>query len=189
MAKPLPFVTAPAPLVRRVGNPATGVLELPVVGDLSVNESQFIAESVGKCSSFVEIAKLSNKIAKIEKMAPLAAHRFISQCIASALGMGDDPKGKAAEIHENRRLKFAEEIEALTLLLTRQQWRRQVAMATAMIRYRVPGCEGYTEEDMQKEPESLVLALAQFAMEEQVSRMETPTEAEADAETAEGLGK
>jgi hypothetical protein len=159
------------------------------MGDLSVRESQFIAETVGKWSSFVEIAKLSNKIARIEKMAPLAAHRFISQCIASALGMGDDPKGKAAEIHENRRLKFAEEIESLTSMLTRHQWRRQVAMAAAMVRFRVPGCEEYTEEDVEKLPESLVLALSQFAMEEQVARMETPTEAEADAETVEGLGK
>jgi len=189
MAKPLPFVVSPVALTRRVGNPTVGVLELPVMGDLSVRESQYIAETVGKWSPFVEIAKLSNRIAQSDKIAPFAAHKFLSQCISSALGMGEDPKGKAAEIHEDRRLRYAEHIEALTSMLTRHQWRRQVAMAAAMLRFRVPGCEGYTEEDTEKLPEALVLALAHFATEEQVARLEAPSEEEADKETAESLGK
>jgi hypothetical protein len=159
------------------------------MGDLSVRESEYISQALAKQSSFVEIAKVSNKIAKVEKIAPLAAHRFISRCIADSLGMGEEIKGKEAEIHESRRLRFAVEIEALASFLLRQQWRRQVAMATAMVRFRVPGQGDFTEEDMEAQPQSLVLALAMFATEEQAARTSLPTQEEEDKATAEGLGK
>jgi hypothetical protein len=176
-------------MVREVGDPVVGVLTLPVMGDLSVRETEYISKALAKRSSFVEIAKVSNRIARAEKITPLAAHRFVSQCIAASLGMGEELKGKEAEAHESRRLRYAEEVEALASFLLAQQWRRQVAMATAIIRYRVPGQEEYSETEAEALPGALVLALAQFATEEQAARTPTPSQEEEDKATAEGLGK
>lgn len=184
---PLPFRTAPRTAERVIGDEIAGELVFPVFGDLSVREQAFISERLATRSSFVEIAKVSNRIARAEKIAPLAAHRFLSNVIAQALGVGDD---ELDAINENRRLKYAAEIEDLSAMLVQQQWRRQVVMAAALIRFRLKGQEAFDVEDAEALGKTLVGAIYQFALEEEVARLPTgPSPAEADALTDESLGK
>jgi hypothetical protein len=183
---PLPFRTAPQAAERVVGDARSGELVFPVMGDLSVREQLYISQALAQRSSFVEIAKVSNKIARAEKIAPLAAHRFLSNVIAQALGLGEDLE----DVNENRRIKYAKEIEDLSAMLLEQQWRRQVAYAAAVIRYRIKGQQHFDLSDAEALGKGLVGAIYQFALEEEVASLPAgPTPAEADAMTEEGLGK
>jgi hypothetical protein len=184
-AKKLPFRIDPVEAVKIIGDQRSGELVFPVKGDLSVREQIFINEGTAKHSSFLEIAKLSNKIAKAEKILPLAAHKFLSDVIAQALGMQDDLGEKA----ENMRLKYAREIEELSGFLLLQQWRRQLVTATAMIKYRLEGMEDYTVEDSESLGKNLVGAIYQFALEEELSAAPAIDAEQIDRQTEESLGE
>lgn len=185
MAK-LPFKTQPKTSTREVGNEDIGILEFPVVGDLTVREQAFINEHLVKNSSFIEIARIANKVAKAAKIQPVAAHRFVTKCVTfQMLGKGDFD-----EKEENLRIKFAREIEELGGFLLQVQWERQLVTVSAIVRYRLEGMEDFGVEDARDMSQQLITEIYGFALVEMGAASEGGEEnLESENEIAENLGK
>lgn len=186
----LPFKTAPKTETQIVGNDQVGELEFPKLGDLTVREQAFINERLGKHSTFLEIARLSNKVAKAQKIQPVAAHRFLTKCATNALQGGVGMKWDEKE--ENMRVKFAREIEALIQFLLKEQWERQLITVAALCRFRLEGTEKFDVEDARDLPQALVQQIYGFALIEQgavAAAEEEQSEAEAEKKLEEDLGK
>ena len=123
-----------------VGNDKIGTLEFPVVGDLTVREQAYITDGMAKNSTFLELARVANKVARSAKIQPVAAHRFLTKCVtANMVGKGDFD-----EKEENLRIKFAREIEELSTFLLKTQWERQLITVAALVRCRLEGMEEFT---------------------------------------------
>lgn len=183
MAK-LPFKTAPQASTKVVGNEKIGTLEFPVVGDLTVREQAFITDGLSKKSTFLELARVANKVSRAAKIQPVVAHRFLTKCVtANMLGKGDFD-----EKEENLRLKFAREIEELSAYLLKTQWERQLITVAALVRYRLEGMEKFTAEDCRDLSQQLIVEIYTFALEEQGSA-EGETVLTSEDELAENLGK
>lgn len=188
MAKLLPFKTAPKEEVYIVGNDRIGELEFAVFGDLTVREQAYINQHLSKNSTFLEIARISNKIAKAQKIQPIAAHRFLTKCASHALnGQGDfDSK------EENLKVKYAREIEDLIQFLLKEQWERQLITAAALIRHRLEGMEDFSVDDARELPQSLVTEIYGFSLLETGAALPEPEEKsqeKVDEEVVESLGK
>ena len=190
MAKQLPFKTAPKAETQIIGNDQIGELEFPKLGDLTVREQAFINERLGKHSTFLEIARLSNKVAKAQKIQPVAAHRFLTKCATNALQGGVGVNFDSKE--ENMRVKFAREIEDLIQFLLKEQWERQLITVAALCRFRLEGAEDFDVEDARDLPQALVQQIYGFSLVEQgaaSSDEEQQSEAEAEKELEDQLGK
>jgi len=185
MAK-LPFKTAPRTETREVGNESIGVLEFPVVGDLTVREQAYINEHLAKNSTFLEIARIANKVAKAAKIQPVAAHRFVTKCVTfQMLGKGEfDTK------EDNLRIKFARELEELAAYLLKAQWERQMVTTAALIRYRLEGMGDFSVEDARDMSQQLVTEVYSFALIEMGAAAEGEEEQmESEKDLGEALGK
>ena len=184
MAK-LPFKTEPTKTTEIVGNSQIGELEFPVVGDLTVREQAWITEHMAKHSTFLEMARIANKVAKAAKIQPVAAHRFLTKCVTAAM-LGQRTE-EFDEKEDNLRIKFAREIEELSAALLRQQWERQLVTVTALIRYRLEDMLDFTVEDARDLSQQLIVEIYMFAMRE----TGTPDEEvmQSEGELAEELGK
>ncbi len=163
MAKTLPFKTAPREEVYIVGNEKIGELEFPVVGDLTVREQAYINEHLSKHSTFLEIARISNKIAKAQKIQPIAAHRFLTKCATAAL----NGSGQFDTKEENLRVKYAREIEGLIEFLLKTQWERQLITCAALVRHRLDGMAEFTPDDARELSQNLVTEIYGFSLIEQ----------------------
>ena len=184
MAK-LPFKTEPKKATKEVGNADIGILEFPVVGDLTVREQSFITEHVSKNSTFLEIARIANKVAKAAKIQPVAGHRFVTKCVTFQM-LG---KGEFDEKEENLRLKFARELEELASSLLKQQWERQLVTVTAVVRFRLEGMEDFSIEDARDMSQALVTDIYSFALVETGAAQDPEEAMESEGDLAEGLGK
>ena len=188
MAKTLPFKTAPKEEVYLVGNERVGELEFPVHGDLTVREQAYINEHLSKHSTFLEIARISNKIAKAEKIQPIAAHRFLTKCATAALNNQGDFDTK----EENLRVKYAREIEGLIAFLLKIQWERQLITCAALVRHRLAGMEEFNPEDARELSQTLVTEIYGFSLLEvgaASAEDKTDSPEEMEAEIEENLGK
>ena len=184
MAK-LPFKTAPKKATKEVGNAETGILEFPVVGDLTVREQAFITEHLAKNSTFLEIARIANKVAKAARIQPVAGHRFVTKCVTFQM-LG---KGEFDEKEENLKIKFARELEELATSLLKQQWERQLVTVAAVVRHRLKGMEEFSVEDARDMSQSLVTEIYAFALVEAGGAQDEEDVMESESELAEGLGK
>lgn len=184
MAK-LPFKTAPQAGVKLVGNERVGTLEFPVVGDVTVREQAFITEQLSKHSTFLELARVANKVSRAAKIQPVAAHRFLTKCVTANMMGGEDD---FTEKEQNLRVKHAREIEHLSEFLLKTQWERQLITVCALIRYRLEGMEKYSVEDCRDLPQQLIVEIYTFALEEQNAADDT-TVLTSENELAEQLGK
>ena len=162
MAK-LPFKTAPQTELRLIGNEATGTLEFPVIGDLTVREQAYINQFLSANSTFIEIARIANKVAKAAKIQPVAAHRFTTKCVTHSM----TGEGTFDEKEENLKIKFAREIEELTQHLLQAQWERQLITATSLIRHRLEGMQDFDIEDARDLSQQLLIEIYSFALMEQ----------------------
>ena len=85
----LPFVQAPeAPTLRRLGTAASGILEMPVLGGLTVGESAVVSDLLAaEQSAFVKGAQIADAIAKAEEISISEAFSIIESAISGkALG-------------------------------------------------------------------------------------------------------
>jgi len=128
--KALPFVTAPAePKSRRCGTAATGILEFPVYGGLTVGESALIAELMAsEQSSFVHGARIADAIAKAESISISEAFNIIE---GSVRGQELEPDAEAI------RLRHAAQIEEVAKVYANAGKRNMTATVTALIRCRL----------------------------------------------------
>ena len=183
MAKKLPFKTSPKKAVMTAGDETVGILEFPVYGDLTVNETSWISEQVSKRSTFLELARVTNKVAREAKIDPVAAHSFLQRCASSALGL----EAEFTKKEDGMRIKFAREIEELTQFLLQSQWDRTVTTVTALIRFRLPGMQDFTVEDAKALPNKLISDINLIVLAEQGEAIEAQLEDAPDLR--ESLGK
>jgi len=169
----LPFVQAPdAPKVRRLGTPASGILEMPVLGGLTVGESAVVSELLAaEQSAFVKGAQIADAIAKAEEISISEAFSIIESAIS----------GKALEADaEAIRTRHAVQIEQVARVYASAGQRNMEATVTALIRCRC-SLSDWGVEDTRKMHRALFNAIWALAQEEQEAEAmpnEPPTEEE-----------
>lgn len=125
----LPFVQAPAAVqTRRVGNSTSGILEMPVLGGMTVGEATAITSAMAdEQSAFVKAAQIADLIAQGEGISLSEAFAVIEDAIA-----GKEAEGKAETI----RTVYAEQIQSVARIYTLAGQANMEATVTAMIRCR-----------------------------------------------------
>lgn len=126
----LPYAVAPRQHPpRRVGTLDSGILEIPVLGGLTVDESTTITELLADdVSAFVQGAQLADAIAQAEQISQPEAFAIIEDVMA-----GKRLEGKAEAI----RLRYAERLEGLATVYAGAGERNIRASVTAIIRWRL----------------------------------------------------
>lgn len=126
----LPWIVPPAPAtVRRIGTPASGILEIPVLGGLTVDEARLIAELTAEnVSAYVAGAQLAELISQAEEISIVEAFTVVESVVA-----GKPLTGKAAEI----RIRYAEKLQAVASIYASEGHRNIEASITAIIRLRL----------------------------------------------------
>ncbi len=185
--KQLPFKTAPKVETYVCGNETIGELEFPMLGDFTIREQAFVSEKLASNSVFLEIARLANKVAKAERIQPVGAHKLLTKCVTAALT--PEVEVEFTEKEENRKVKYAREIEQLTQFLLENQFERQLVTVTAVIKYRLEGMEDFAVDDARELSQQLVQSVYAFALMEQTSNYEEELAEETDEELEETLKK
>jgi hypothetical protein len=154
----LPFVLPPAePVRRRLGTPASGILEMPVLGGLTVGESAVISELLAtEQSSFVKGAQIADAIAKAEQISISEAFNIIEGAIS-----GRQLEQRAEEI----RTTHAALIQEVAQVYAAAGQRNMEATVTALIRCRC-NLPDWSLADTHKMPRALFNPIWQLAQEE-----------------------
>jgi len=155
----LPFVVAPrTPELRRVGNEVTGVLEIPVLGGITVGEAAVVAELLAnEQQAFVQGARIADAIAKEENITLSEAFHIVE---AGAFGKTLEPT--ADEI----RTRHAERIAEITKIYATAGRRNMEATVTALLRCRL-NLPHWSTEDTRTMHEVLFNGVLELAREEQ----------------------
>jgi hypothetical protein len=126
----LPFLVQPRQHPpRRVGTLDSGILEIPVLGGLTVEESNTITQLLADdVSAFVLGAQLADAIAQAEDVSQPEAFAIIERVMS-----GIKLDGKAEEI----RVRYAERLEGLSAIYAGAGQRNIEASITAIIRHRL----------------------------------------------------
>ena len=126
----LPWVAAPRQhLPRRVGTLDSGILEIPVLGGLTVDEADTISALLADDqSAFVKGAQLADAIATEESISIAEAFAIIEQAIGGA---------KLEDAAEAIRLRHANRIEEVVKCYSTAGSRTMSASVTAIIRHRL----------------------------------------------------
>jgi hypothetical protein len=159
------------PGVRRIGNAMVGIIEVPVLGGLTIEEDETIAEITDAASDVVVLAaQKAQAIALAEKISDVEAYRIIEDSVF-ARTMEDAAHCIA--------LRHAVEIAAVGAAYKEMGTLRRRATVTALLRHRLG------EESIPAGfPRVLFDGLAQLAEEEQAAE-----KLPAEPMTAEALGK
>lgn len=155
----LPFVVQPRQhLPRKVGTLDSGILEIPILGGLTVAESATITELLsGDVSAFVQGVQLADAIAKQEDISQPEAFAIVEQVMA-----GTKLEGKAEQI----RLRFASQLEQLAGLYAVTGQRNIEASVTAVLRHRL-GLTDWSMDDTRQMPRVLLSDIWQLVLDEQ----------------------
>lgn len=119
---------------RRIGTPATGILDIPILGFLTVQEEDTITELTSEDDSvFVTAAKIAEQIALAESTEdhPVSIAETFAIVEASVSRQPLEPDAEAI------RLRHAAQIERVAQLVASVGARRSTATATAIIRHRL----------------------------------------------------
>jgi hypothetical protein len=157
----LPFLQAPAKASKRVvGNEASGTLEVPVLGGLTVAESATIQELLAKDqSTFVKAAQIADAIAKAEGVTLVEAFELVEAAVA---GRELEPEAMAMK------LRHAARMEEMGQVLRSAGERTRQATVTALIRHRL-GMDEWGMEDTQGLHRKLFDELYRLAEDETVT--------------------
>ena len=166
------YVSEPtAPILRKIGNRRSGIIEVPEYGYITTEEDDLIDQLLeGELSPFVSAAKLSQAIAVEENIDILEAYQVIERFI---LGKPMEP---AAELI---RIKHAERIMAIAKIHSDAGAKRMRASVTAILRQRLQ-----VPEIPANWPRLLFSGIYQLVLDEQAAE-----NAPAEEVTSEGLGK
>lgn len=126
----LPFITAPAaPRTRDVGNSESGILRLPLLGGITVQEAITIDELLAdQPNAFVEAAKISEAISKEEGITLVEAFTVIERSLS---GNEQEPEAEAL------RIKHASRIQKVINVFAASTQRTKEAAVTALVRHRL----------------------------------------------------
>jgi hypothetical protein len=155
----LPFVVAPRkPEIRRVGNAASGILEVPVLGGITVGEAAVASELLAmEQSSFAAGARLADAIAKEENISISEAFHIIESAV-----FGRELEQTADTI----RLRHIGRIEDIAKIYTASGQRNMEATVTALLRCRL-NLRDWSLEDTRTMHRSLFDDLWALVQEEQ----------------------
>lgn len=172
----LPFLQAPAKASTRVvGNEASGTLEVPVLGGLTVAESATIQDLLsGDQSTFVKAAQIADAIAKAEGVTLVEAFELVEAAVA---GRDLEPEAMAMK------LRHAARMEEMGQVLRSAGERTRQATVTALIRHRL-GMPEWSMADTQGLHRRLFDELYRLAEDETVTE-DLPSKPRSDEE----LGK
>lgn len=172
----LPFLHQPAPTTtRQIGTSASGVIEVPVLGGLTVDESATIAELLAmEQSSLVKGAQAADAIAKAEGISLSEAFSIINATIQGQL---QEPA--ATEIAA----KHAEPIQEVARVVQAAGQRNMEASVTAILRCRMAQPD-WGIADTRKLHRALFNGIWQLVMDEQAAE-----ELQAEPMTEEDLKK
>jgi sulfur relay (sulfurtransferase) DsrC/TusE family protein len=160
--------------MHRCGNEQTGILEFPILGGLTVGESQIISQLSGSQeSSLAESARLAQQIAKAENISLAEAFGVMEKSLSGTL---DDPK--QMELIE----RHQEVIDKLRVFFAQQGIKTQTATVTALIRCRLNLPDW---DDMAHLPRALFDEIWDFAQAETAAEENEPSA----PPTEEELGK
>jgi hypothetical protein len=157
----LPFVQQPAPqTTRRIGTPASGIIEVPVFGGLTVDESATIADLLtGEQSSLVKGAQAADAIAKAEGISLSEAFSIIN---ATIQGQMQEPAATAiAATH-------AQLIQDVARIIQSAGQRNMNASVTAILMHRQDRPE-WTMAQTRKLPRVLFNGIWQLILDEQAA--------------------
>jgi hypothetical protein len=157
----LPFVQAPAPVQkRRIGTPTTGIIEMPILGGLTVDESDTITDLLADAPApLVPVAKLSDAIATAEEITISEAFQLIQDSLA---GANLEPAANAI------RLKYADRIEAMAKTVSASTRLSTVATVTALIRHRLDR-PTWSLAETRKLPGPLLEGIYRLSLDEQAA--------------------
>lgn len=169
----LPFLKAPVVLPkRRVGTPASGILEMPVYGGLTVGESATMAQLLaGHQSSFTKGAQIAEAISKQEGISLTEAFAIIESSIG-----GQELEEAAAAIRD----RHSEAVLEVGRVYAEAGQRNMEATVTALLQSRCNMPE-WTLEDTRVMPRALfndIWDLAQDEIEAEDNPSAPPTEEE-----------
>lgn len=151
----LPFVQPPcAARLQRCGTEATGILEFPAFGGLTVAEAADInAFQAGEESSFTKGAQIAEAIANAEEISLLEAFNLIQDAVT-----GKDLEPAAQSI----RVRHSAEIEQVARIYAAAGERNMIATVTALIRHRLDQPE-WTVVETRGIPRALFQSIWEFA--------------------------
>lgn len=154
----LPFVVPPiAVSTRRVGTPSTGILEIEVLGGLTVGEAAEISVlQATEDSSFTKGAQMADAIAKAENITLVEAFQLIQDVV---VGNALEPRA------EELRVKHSALIEEVARVYAMAGERTMRATVTAMIRCRLSQ-PGWSMDQTAALPRALFQGLWDLAQEE-----------------------
>jgi hypothetical protein len=156
----LPYIKPPQTFPpRRIGNDAVGILEVPVLGGLTVEEIDTVTKLLdGFPSARVAEAEAAIAIAAAEGCTPVEAHRVVTDGL-SGLPL-DDPSA------ETMRLRHAARIHEVLRIYEAAGRLNRLSSMTAIIRHRLNRPE-WTMAETLKLPRLLGDGLWQLVMDEQ----------------------
>lgn len=169
----LPFSTTPKgyPEVE-VGTPESGIVKIKKYGDLSPLEDEFIADAM-------------EKIPSIDKLFIDLAGKIAEQTGKNLQEIYDD-------FSNNNIIEYPADIVQTFLGLIQTQKRytqkRTTFEALAMIKFRLPECEAFEEEDLASLAPELINAIAEFCRNEKAHWVK-PAEDNSVAKTPKAVAK
>lgn len=169
----LPFIQAPSePKKRRCGTAATGILEIPELGGLTVGEASRISDLMAKeQSSFVRGARVADAIAKAEGISISEAFTIIENTIR---GLPLEAEAEAIQ------LRHSTQIDEVTKVYNAFGQRNMAATVTAIVQCRLEMPE-WTIEDTEQMPVALFNAIWKLAQDEQEAEDQEPAAPPDDA--------
>lgn len=160
-----------APQTRLIGNERVGIIEVPVLGGLTIEEDETIAELTDKGSSVLVLAsQKAQAIELAEKISLVEAYRILEDAVFAK------PQEEAARVIA---MRHAEAVAAVRTAYNEAGTLSRRATVTALLRHRLG-----VQDIPAGFPRVLFDALAQLADEEQAAE-KLPVE----PVTAEALGK
>lgn len=157
----LPFLVQPRQHPpRRVGTLDSGILEIPVLGGLTVEESNTITQlSADNVSAFVMQAQLADAIAQAEEITQPEAYAIVDRILDGASLQDKD---------RDIQLKYAERLERLNTVRTASGQRLIEISITAIIRHRLDRPD-WTLEATRALPRVLLQDIWQLIADEQAA--------------------
>ena len=122
----LPFVVQPKlkPIIERIGNETSGIIEVERRGFLSVTEKTFLQQSLSEDTVTTKLLAFIRKVAQEQKIKPEKAHEYVMDALNSKTSK-DTLYNKILKIYEE---ELNEIVHTATQLEQRQQYLRAVCL-------------------------------------------------------------
>jgi hypothetical protein len=162
MAK-LPFVVEPRrkPIVERIGNEESGIIEIERLGYLTTGEKAFVQQVQQFDNGTTEIVTLSRRVARKYGMGMDKAYGLVIGIMSGQESNQTNDRDLADKVEE----EFAVELTEVIKSLSNGQVREDMVMAACMVRYRLD--PNYEISDISKLHPDLIAGLANLYREEE----------------------